>query len=51
MIVEVNLLREIVKVKLDKGDETDLSVYKLEEINIIKHGCRSSDTCPRKNKN
>lgn len=51
VVEEVDLLREFVKVKLDKGDETDLSVYKLEEINVIKKGCQSSGKCPRNNRN
>ena len=38
MVMEINLLKEIIKVKLDKGNETDLESYKLEEIKVIKDG-------------
>jgi len=36
VVVEVYLIREIVKVKLDKGNDTDLMTYKLDEIKVIK---------------
>lgn len=39
-IVEVNLLKEIIKVKLDKGNETDLKIYKTEEVKVIKDVAR-----------
>lgn len=44
VITEVNLLRETVKVRLDKETETDLEVYKVDEIKIIhkKHFSPSS---------
>lgn len=35
VITEVNLLRETVKVRLDKETETDLVVYPVEEIKIL----------------
>lgn len=35
-IMEVNLLKEIIKVKMDKGNETDLKIYKAEEVKVIK---------------
>lgn len=35
-VMEVNLLKEIVKVKLDKGNETDLRAYKADEVKVIK---------------
>jgi len=36
VVVETYLIREIVKVRLDKGNETDLKSYKLSEIKLIK---------------
>jgi len=36
VVVEVYLLKEILKVKLDKGNETDLLSYKLSDIKIVK---------------
>ncbi len=36
VVVETYLIREIVKVKLDKGNETDLKSYKFNEIKLIK---------------
>ena len=44
VITEVNLLRETVKVRLDKETETDLEIYKADEIKIIhkKHFSPSS---------
>lgn len=44
VITEVNLLRETVKVRLDKETETDLEIYKADEITIIhkKHFSPSS---------
>lgn len=37
VVMEVNLLREVVKVKLDKGNETDLLICSIEDIKIIKN--------------
>jgi cell fate regulator YaaT (PSP1 superfamily) len=36
VVVEVYLIKEMLKVKLDKGNETDLLSYKLNEIKIVK---------------
>lgn len=36
VVMEINLLKEIVKVKLDKGNETDLKTYKASEVKVIK---------------
>lgn len=36
VVVETYLIREIVKVKLDKGNETDLKAYKFNEVKLIK---------------
>lgn len=35
-VMEVNLLKETVKVKLDKGNEADLKIYNVSQISIIK---------------
>ncbi len=36
VVVETYLIREIVKVRLDKGNETDLKSYKFSEVKLIK---------------
>ncbi len=36
VVVETYLIREIVKVRLDKGNETDLQTYKVNEVKVIK---------------
>lgn len=36
-VVEISLLKELLKVKLDKGNETDLKIYNVEEVKIIKN--------------
>lgn len=36
VVMDISLLKEIVKVKLDKGNETDLEVYNISEVRIIK---------------
>ncbi len=43
VVISVSLLKELVKVKLDKGNETDLKVYPISEIKVIKDGQKSSD--------
>jgi cell fate regulator YaaT (PSP1 superfamily) len=35
-VMYVSLLKETVKVKMDKGNETDLKLYKADEVKIIK---------------
>ena len=35
-VMEVNILRELVKVKLDKENETDLKVYNTSDVRVIK---------------
>jgi len=35
-VMEVNLLKETVKVKLDKGNEADLKIYHVSQISVIK---------------
>jgi cell fate regulator YaaT (PSP1 superfamily) len=42
-VMYVNLLREIVKVKLDKVNETELRVYKAEEVKVIKDVTHDDD--------
>lgn len=36
VVMGISLLKELVKVKLDKGNETDLKIYKAGEVKIIK---------------
>jgi cell fate regulator YaaT (PSP1 superfamily) len=36
IVVETFLIKETVKVKLDKGNETDLESYKFDEVKVIK---------------
>lgn len=43
IIMEINILRESVKVKLDKGNETDLEIYKMNEIKVIKDAAQNED--------
>lgn len=35
-VMEINLLKELLKVKMDKANETDLKVYKSDEVKVIK---------------
>ncbi|MCX7923784.1 MAG: stage 0 sporulation family protein [Clostridia bacterium] len=43
MVMEISLLKEILKVKLDKGNETDLKLYKAGEVRVIKDVVREDD--------
>ena len=36
VIVEINLLKELIKVKLDKNDEADFKIYEINQIEIMK---------------
>ena len=36
VVIEVYLIKGVVKVRLDKGNETDLQAYKMDEIRVIK---------------
>jgi len=36
VIMEISLLKEVLKVRLDKGNETDLKAYKSSEVRVIK---------------
>lgn len=38
VVMEINVLKETVKVKLDKGNETDLETYGLDQIKVITDG-------------
>lgn len=42
-VMEVSLLKEILKVKMDKGNETDLKIYKADEVRIIKDVSREEE--------
>ncbi len=35
-VMDINLLKELLKVKMDKANETDLKVYKADEVKVIK---------------
>jgi cell fate regulator YaaT (PSP1 superfamily) len=43
MVVEVNLLKELVKVRLDKGDQADLKVYEANELKVMKDVVNSDE--------
>ena len=36
VVMETSLLKEIIKVKLDKGNEADLRIFKVKEVKVIK---------------
>jgi hypothetical protein len=36
VVMDVNLLKEILKVKMDKGNETDLRLYNINQVRVIK---------------
>lgn len=42
-VMEISLLKELVKVKMDKGNETDLQVYKSDEVKVIKDVAKEDD--------
>lgn len=35
-VMEVSLIRELLKIKLDKGNDTDLKIYRVDEVKVIK---------------
>jgi len=35
-VIDISMLKEIVKVKLDKGNETDFQFYKADEVKVVK---------------
>jgi cell fate regulator YaaT (PSP1 superfamily) len=43
VVVDVSLIKEMVKVKLDKGDEKDLQEFKASEIKVIKDGEKNNN--------
>lgn len=43
MVVEVNLLKELVKVKLEKGDQADLQIYQANELKVTKDVVTNDD--------
>jgi cell fate regulator YaaT (PSP1 superfamily) len=44
VVVETFLIKEIVKVRLDKGNETDLQSYKIDEVKVIKDVTSKDDS-------
>jgi cell fate regulator YaaT (PSP1 superfamily) len=44
VVMEINVLRELVKVKLDKGNETDLETYKLSQIKVVKDAVQEEES-------
>jgi cell fate regulator YaaT (PSP1 superfamily) len=44
VVEETYLIKEIVKVKLDKGNETDLKTYKINEVKIIKDAAEREES-------
>lgn len=44
VVMSTSLLKEIIKVKLDKGNETDLRVYRVDEVKVIKDVTIRDDT-------
>lgn len=36
IVMDMNLLKELLKVKLDKGNETDLRLYNVSQVKVIK---------------
>lgn len=43
VVMDINLLKEIVKVKLDKGNETDLEIFKVDQVKIIKDAAKEEE--------
>ncbi|OPZ93389.1 MAG: hypothetical protein BWY74_01145 [Firmicutes bacterium ADurb.Bin419] len=46
VVMGISLLKELVKVKLDKGNETDLKIYNASEVKIIKNAVNTDDIEP-----
>ncbi len=46
MVMGISLLKELVKVKLDKGNETDLKIYSASEVKIIKNAVNQDEIEP-----
>lgn len=43
-VMEVSLIRELLKVKLDKGNETDLKINRVDEVKVIKDAARADES-------
>ncbi len=43
VVMEVSLLKQVVKVKLDKENETDLKIYNVSDVRVIKDVSQSED--------
>ncbi|MCR4435008.1 MAG: stage 0 sporulation family protein [Clostridiales bacterium] len=43
VVMEISLLKELVKVKMDKGNETDIKVYRANEVKVIKDAASCCD--------
>lgn len=43
-VMDISLLKELVKVKMDKGNETDLQIYKADEVKVIKDVAKDEDS-------
>lgn len=44
VVMDISLLKEIVKVRLDKGNEADLRLYKVDEVRVIKDVAARDDS-------
>lgn len=44
VVMDISLLKEIVKVRLDKGNEADLRLYKVNEVKVIKDVATRDDS-------
>lgn len=44
VVMDISLLKEIVKVRLDKGNEADLRLYKVDEVKVIKDVATRDDS-------
>ncbi len=45
IVEDVNVLRETATVRLDRGGEADLAVYKVEEITFARPAQKQQDSC------
>jgi cell fate regulator YaaT (PSP1 superfamily) len=43
VVMDANLLKEYVKVRLDKGNETDLKIYSINEVKVIKDAVQDDE--------
>ncbi|MDP4181692.1 MAG: stage 0 sporulation family protein [Bacillota bacterium] len=42
-VMDISMLKELIKVKMDKGNETDLQIYKADEVKVVKDAARDED--------